>query len=88
MVLLGDNFVSFNRRCVYVRNGTWPRGYTKARWIVVGAAGLGRDGVTRSRGRDKVGRRNKVEASRRHRGGGARSGYHKTGGGTLVEQME
>ena len=57
-----------------VRNGTWPRGYTKAGWIVVGAAGLGRGGVTR------LGRRDKVEATRRDRGGGARSGYHKKGG--------
>ena len=38
-----------------VRKGTWPRGYTKAGWIVVGAAGRGRGGVTRSRWRDKVG---------------------------------
>ena len=47
-----------------------------------GAAGRGRGGVTRSRGRDKVGRRDKVEATRRDRGGRARSGYHKKGGGS------
>ena len=51
-----------------------------------GAAGRGRGGVTksggvtRSRGRGKVGRRDKVEATRRDRGGGARSGNHKKGG--------
>ncbi len=38
-----------------VRNGTRPRGYTKAWWIVVGAAGRGRGGMTRSRRGDKVG---------------------------------
>ena len=45
------------------------------------AAGLVRGGVTRSRGRDKVGRGDKVEATRRDRGGRAGSGYHKKGGG-------
>ncbi len=36
--------------------------------------------MTRSRGHDKVRRRDKVKATRRDRGGGARSGYHKKGG--------